>query len=464
MLSEKHLEKLNAIENPYKKRQKYNRYFHRDSIKEVRALKKRFQAQEDRLDNLLAKKEKAIERAEQKITKSAEDKLYRKVYYPWAKREAKRHIKWMHDHGFSASSRFTAMLETYLLNYFLDATHDDEKLAALKAKMPDMELPGPLAGRVKDFNVINDDPFSKMKEVPLPDLTSKFRNLESIQQRSSAVSSQVKKASALANDLPGEAEALATDHMSSVGQVGAAQAELTKVEQLKSQHLAQIENVNDSTYLRDQAKKKAEEMAMDYLEQNADMLKAVDKQKMLLMKKFSLVPNSTDLSTAVKHISLKGRSFKERLYLAGNFQLLTLEPVSIDFSPLVGYRINKKFVAGIGANYRQTFGDSAALLAPQVLGYKAFTSYDVVRNFFVYGEFDRNTSGVQYASDIASLTWRNAAFLGAGRKLTLHKRAEMTVIFMYNFLYKHPDPVYPRKWMISLRFQTSDVAFLKPEK
>ncbi|HYG04338.1 MAG TPA: hypothetical protein VD927_17945 [Chryseosolibacter sp.] len=463
VLSEKHLEKINSIDNPYRKLKKYQRFFHRDSLKQVRSLNRLLDAKEDSIDNLISRKEKAIERTRSRIKQNTESKIHRTVVYPWAKREAKRHIGWMYEHGFQSSVSFARLLEAYLIHYFIEAAKDDEKLAALKAKMPGLQMPKELNTRIADFNVIHGNPFSELKNVSLPDLSGKFRSLNTLKEGSGRVLSGAKEIKSLSSDLPASAESIATDQLSSLDQVSAFRGELGKVDQLKSQ-MGNIQQMSDSAYVKEQAKKKAEELAMDYLEQNPEILKAVDKQKMLLMKKFSVVPNSTDLSTATKHTSLKGRSFKERLYLAGNFQLLTLDPVSIDFSPMAGYRFNKKLVAGVGANYRQTFGDSIPQLAPQVLGYKAFASYDVISSFFVYGEFDRNTSGMEHANDISSLKWRNAAFLGAGRKLTLHKHAEMTVIFMYNFLYRHPDPVYPRRWMISLRFQTSELAFLKPNK
>ena len=109
------------------------------------------------------------------------------------------------------------------------------------------------------------------------------------------------------------------------------------------------------------------------------------------MKKYSMVPNSNDLSTAIKRTSLKGRTFKERLVLATNFQILNYRPVMIDFSPSVGYKFNSRFAVGVGGMYRQTFKASLSRLSPQVIGYKVFSNYDVVNNFFAYVEFARNS-------------------------------------------------------------------------
>lgn len=115
----------------------------------------------------------------------------------------------------------------------------------------------------------------------------------------------------------------------------------------------------------------------------------------------------------------------------------------------------------MGGNYRQSFGDSLPRLSPDVLGYKFFSDYDVVRDFFVHGEFDRNATGFEKRESYFKRIWTNAAFLGIGRKIRIHPRIDITMLFLYNFLYDHPDPVYPKKWNIRIGFQTSRLAMFK---
>lgn len=157
----------------------------------------------------------------------------------------------------------------------------------------------------------------------------------------------------------------------------------------------------------------------------------------LLMKKYSVVPNSNDLSSARKRTSLEGRTFRERLVIATNFQVISLDPVSIDFAPTIGYMFNKRFIAGLGATYRQKFGtDSIPALSPDVWGYKAFTSYDVLRNFFAYGEYERNSPGRESAEYGSNRIWKAAFLAGVGRKFAVHRKVDMTLIVGYNFLHE----------------------------
>jgi hypothetical protein len=237
------------------------------------------------------------------------------------------------------------------------------------------------------------------------------------------------------------------------------QIDVFKADQLK--YKKQIDQLQDSAYQKKVAKEKGEQAAMEYLEKS-QVLKNVQNKMQMLMKKYSVVPNSNDLSTAIKRTSLKGKAFRERLVIATNFQILSYDPVSIDFSPLLGYKFNTRFAVGVGGTYRQTFGNTPSSLkfAPQVFGYKFFTSYDVVKNFFVYGEFARNS--IPTKSDNGTvLVWKNAAIAAIGRKTSISRKIDMTMLVGYNFFHEPNDPVYPNQWIFRVGFQLSDLALMK---
>ena len=239
------------------------------------------------------------------------------------------------------------------------------------------------------------------------------------------------------------------------------QNELSKVKGLQDHYSGQVDQLKDSAYLRKKAKEKAEEMTTKYLKEHPEIMNAVQKRMSLLMKKYSMVPNSNDLSTAIKKTSLKGRTFKERIVLAANFQALSYKPVTVDFSPSAGYKVNSRFVVGLGGLYRQTFKDSALRLSPQVIGYKAFSSYDVVKSFFAYAEFARNSPGVKVQDNRSERIWNNVLIAGIGKKFLIHPKIEMTLVVGYDFFHQNMDPIYPRPFILRIGFQTGELAFLK---
>jgi hypothetical protein len=94
-------------------------------------------------------------------------------------------------------------------------------------------------------------------------------------------------------------------------------------------------------------------------------------------------------------------------------------------------------------------------VATDMLGYKGFVSYDVVKNFFAYGEFDRNLIGAPKLESLNASTWKNAAFIGVGKKFRVHPKVEMTSVVVYNLLFDYPDPVYPKRWNFRVGVQRS---------
>jgi hypothetical protein len=479
-LSDKHLQKVNKQQSAAKKLAMYRKYYTKDSIKHLKKTEKYWQAKTDSLANAIEKRDKAIERKASKVKDGIESKIYKTVYAPWAKKQAEAQIAWLEKNGIQPSAILRQILLNYFEQYFLAATQNDSMLVALKTKMPSLPMPRQLTAKAQDFESIDPIKASNIKAMASGKLSGMkgSGDLSAIQGEARSglneVSSYNKYGVLLKNTdsrkelikSEGEQRAMALlsekTQFAQVAEVGKNQKEISKIKEMPAGYKAQADQLQDSAYVREQAKKKAEEMAMKYVAEHPELMQGVQKKMALLMKKYSMVPNSNDLSTAIKRSSLKGKPLRERLVIGGNFQVLSWDPFTIDFSPSVGYKFNRKFVIGIGGNYRQTFStDTIPKLAPEILGYKAFANYDVFRNFFVYGEFDRNSPGVRKSESTSARIWHNAAFVGVGRKVTIHSKIEMTVIAMYNLIHKANDPVYPRPFVVRIGFQTSELALLK---
>jgi hypothetical protein len=210
--------------------------------------------------------------------------------------------------------------------------------------------------------------------------------------------------------------------------------------------------LGDSAYRKEMLKERAQELAMDYLEDNPGILQAAQAKMSLLMKKFSVVPNSADLSTAVKRTSLKGKDLSERLVGALNFQLISIDPVSIDLRPMLGYRINSRWEAGVGGSYRKLFSDSIVQLAPDVTGFNLFSSYDVLGNFFAYGEYAQNSTGYALKDGEQLRDWSSALLVGAGKRIPIGRSLVMTLTGIYRVGQTGHDPVYPRPLSLRVGF------------
>ena len=479
ILSEKHRSNINAQSTASQKLSLYRKYFTKDSIKAIKKSERYWQAKTDSLSNAVVQREKALSKKEKGIKDGISSRIYRRVYKPWAKKQAKAQLEWFDQQRIRISATARNILLMYFEDYFLQATQNDSLLTALKTQMPSLQVPTQLASKIRDYQLINPGKTEDMRQLVRKKIDAtraisktgeaqeKVREYGSLVTQYDQYGKILQDTDSLKSFASASGEKMVMSHLSKteqysqLGELKKFDGEVDKLKAMPGQHRSQAEQLQDSAYIKSQAKKKAEEMAMKYIADHPEIMRGVQKKMSLLMKKYAVVPNSNDLSTAIKRNSLRDKSLRERIYFAANFQFISFDPINIDLAPMAGYRFNRNFILGLGINYRQSFGDSIPAFAPDVFGYKVFSSYDIMKSFFIYGEFDRNAAGVQKKEASSHLAWKNAAFLGLGRKVRIHPKIEMTMTFLYNFLYDHPDPVYPKRWNVRVGIQTSALAMFK---
>jgi hypothetical protein len=465
-LSGRHAQRINNTVSPEKKLRLYRKYYKIDSLRFEKRIRRYWQKEIDDITHASVKRQRAAKSILENPDDGPSSRIYVTIYIPWARRQAMLHVSWLDQHSISTSAINRQVLINYFEWYYLRVSQNDSMLTVIKQRCPNIDLPKRLSQKVRRYIAI----YGKTTSSDSPSILDKEEGLQGIALGlDNPYSDKIANVSQYTNrgsiaDAGRKLMTQQTSNLKSIENIENNNQQLEQVEELKGQATRsqqQINQLQDSTYIKEQVKKKAEEQAMRYVADHPEVMQGVQRKMGLLMKKYSLVPNSNDLSSAVKRTSLSGKSLQQRLYLASNLQVISLNPVSIDFSPVVGYRFNTGFIAGIGGTYRQTFSDTIPVVAPVVFGYKLFTSYDVLNNFFAYGEIDRNSPGVEKNENESKRIWKNAAFLGVGRKFMVSARVEMTVVMMYNFLHENFDPVYPKAWVVRVGFQGSQLAFLK---
>lgn len=104
----------------------------------------------------------------------------------------------------------------------------------------------------------------------------------------------------------------------------------------------------------------------------------------------------------------------ERLVYGGTIQIQKGPPLALDLSPQLGYRFNKRITSGVGITYRLSLsGDSWAELrrsiatTDAVYGGRAYVEYEVVKSFFVHGEYERLSQAVPVNNqDLTARSWQ----------------------------------------------------------
>ena len=114
-------------------------------------------------------------------------------------------------------------------------------------------------------------------------------------------------------------------------------------------------------------------------------------------------------------------------------------------------------------NYRATFGDSINYswnVSSRNVAVKAFTSYEFINSWFLYGESQFTNLG---KNEGGKSEWNANYFIGIGKKFLVHPKLHMTLTGLYNLNSETQNELYPQRFQIRVGFQTSDLAFRKKQ-
>lgn len=166
-----------------------------------------------------------------------------------------------------------------------------------------------------------------------------------------------------------------------------------------------------------------------------EKLDITTKQMKLMKLKYSSIGNSNDLKTAVKQKSLKGTPLGQRTYLGGNFNLNGTTPIVLDISPQIGCYLNKKWITGIGGVYRSNFGASENInstFPENAFGYNLFMQYSLVKDLFLYSEYNRLKQGQLFSDNNGSIQWNSTTLIGLGMDISLRSIVNGKLMILYD--------------------------------
>lgn len=245
--------------------------------------------------------------------------------------------------------------------------------------------------------------------------------------------------------------------------------EFGKFEEMKNmpdEYKNQYEDYIDKDNLTKEGKDRAVEKAMDYFAEHPEKLEAAHQKASRLLSKYRAFSNSANLSDAQKHTSMEGKTFFERLVIGGNFNVVSTSPLSLDFSPQLGYKLTSRFFAGIGINYRHTFSDSIKsnwYVSPTNTALKGLVSYDILKSWYAYAESEwSRLKGISNEQNRAK-QWQANYFIGVGRRFLIHPKLYMTVTALYNLNNEIQNPLHPHRFQMRIGFQLSELASRKKQ-
>lgn len=143
-----------------------------------------------------------------------------------------------------------------------------------------------------------------------------------------------------------------------------------------------------------------------------------------------------------KDNSLKGVPFKERIVTGGGLGLgFGSVQDYISLSPVIGYSLTKKFIAGTGVTYRYT---NYKITSPSIklndYAISPFLRYNIYRGFFAQTEYEYlNYEFPVNTAETIRMDFKS--FLaGGGLVQPIGRNLAFYVMALYNFSYQQPVP------------------------
>lgn len=146
----------------------------------------------------------------------------------------------------------------------------------------------------------------------------------------------------------------------------------------------------------------------------------------------------------------KTKTLVQRLEFGSNLQFAknnSLLPTTMDMALTVGYRLNDKSVAGIGAAYKLGLGSIDNIrFSNQGVNLRSFIDWKLKKKLYVSGGWEMNylsnlpagTTAIKYVNG-----WQQAALLGLSKKFKVKSKwfKETKLQLLYDFLSQQHEPV-----------------------
>lgn len=146
----------------------------------------------------------------------------------------------------------------------------------------------------------------------------------------------------------------------------------------------------------------------------------------------------------------KGKPFLKRLQVGFNIQSQRAAyyfPVTTDLGISVGYRLNEKFIIGIGSSYKLGLGKAwnKLSLSHEGIGFRAFSDWQLKGGFLATGGYELNYRAAFNSIEVLKnySAWQPAGLVGVGRQINLKKKMKCTTKLLWDFLSYRQYPKTP---------------------
>lgn len=155
---------------------------------------------------------------------------------------------------------------------------------------------------------------------------------------------------------------------------------------------------------------------------------------------------------AQREVEQGQKSFKDRIYFGGNFNLQFGRVTFIDISPLMGYMVTDRFSVGPGITYQYLNYKWLNNYKTHIYGGRFFGRYNIGQQFFAHSEIE--ALNVEYSKIVGGNDrqwvrgWVPGVFIGGGMFQPFGRRGGIQIMGLYNLTYSQGRSPYASPFVL----------------
>lgn len=173
-------------------------------------------------------------------------------------------------------------------------------------------------------------------------------------------------------------------------------------------------------------------------------------KKLIIILSFSIL--QVHFIYAQREVDEDAKSFKDRVYFGGNFNLQFGRVTFIDISPLMGYMVTDKLSVGPGITYQYLNYRWLNNYKTNIYGGRFFGRYNIGQQFFAHSEVE--ALNVEYPQIVGTNDrqwvrgWVPGVFIGGGMFQSFGRRGGVHLMGLYNIAYIRSKSPYASPFVI----------------
>lgn len=180
-------------------------------------------------------------------------------------------------------------------------------------------------------------------------------------------------------------------------------------------------------------------------------------KKTLIIIFFSLL--HVQMLFAQREVEKGVKSFGDRVYFGGNFNLQFGNVTFIDISPLAGYMVTDKLSVGSGITYQYLNYRWLNNYSTNIYGGRVFARHNIFQQFFAHAEAEAlNVEYPQLVGVNGNMEWQfvrdwvPGVFVGGGMFQPFGRRGGINLMGLYNLSYIRGKSPYASPFVIRAGF------------